>query len=100
MTQTAGDLISAPEAAADAAEARLGRPLVEDCADPATAEITPPVARHEIPSGPHPADRATDSTDEHNTTRPHETPARQRPFDIYPTDPTPKPTPPKPEQKT
>ena len=40
-TQTAGDLIGALEAAIDAAEALLGYPLIEDCADPATGEITP-----------------------------------------------------------
>ena len=40
-TQTAGDLIAALEAALDAAEALLGRTLVEDCADPATGETTP-----------------------------------------------------------
>ena len=40
-TQTAGDLIAAVEAAINAAETLLGRPLVEDCADPATGETTP-----------------------------------------------------------
>ena len=40
-TQTAGDLLAAPEAAINAAETLLGRPLVVDCADPATGEITP-----------------------------------------------------------
>ena len=39
--QTAGDLIAALQGAIDAAEALLGRPLVEDCADPATGETTP-----------------------------------------------------------
>ena len=39
VTQTAGDLISALEAAIDAAEALLGRPLVVDCTDPATDEV-------------------------------------------------------------
>ena len=40
-TQTATDLCAALEAAIDAAEALLGCPLVEDCADPATGEATP-----------------------------------------------------------
>ena len=40
-TQTAGDLLAALEAAIDAAEALLGRTLVEDCTDPATGEPTP-----------------------------------------------------------
>ena len=40
-TQTATDLLAALEAAIAAAEALLDRPLVRDCADPATGEITP-----------------------------------------------------------
>ena len=40
-TQTAGDLIAALQGAIDAAEALLGRPLIEDCVDPATGEIVP-----------------------------------------------------------
>ena len=40
-TQTAGDLIAALDAAIDAAEALLGRPLIEDCVDEATGEIVP-----------------------------------------------------------
>ena len=40
-TQGATDLISALQAAVEGAEALLGRPLVEDCTDPATGEIIP-----------------------------------------------------------
>ena len=40
-TQTATDLLAALEAAIDVAVELLGGPLVEDCADPATGEITP-----------------------------------------------------------
>ena len=40
-TQTATDLLAVLEAAIDVAEELLGGPLVEDCADPATGEITP-----------------------------------------------------------
>ena len=40
-TQTATDLLGALEAAIDAAEALLGRPLIEDCVDEATGEIMP-----------------------------------------------------------
>ena len=41
VTQIAGDLISALEAAVEVAEALLGRPLVEDCTDPATGDVVP-----------------------------------------------------------
>ena len=40
-TQGATDLISALHSAVEAAEALLGRPLVEDCVDAATGEIIP-----------------------------------------------------------
>ena len=40
-TQGATDLIAALQSAVDAVEALLGRPLVEDCTDPATGEIHP-----------------------------------------------------------
>ena len=40
-TQTAGDLLAAIEAAIAAVETLLGYPLVVDCADPTTGEITP-----------------------------------------------------------
>ena len=40
-THAATDLISAPQAAVDAAEVLVGGSLVADCADPATGEITP-----------------------------------------------------------
>ena len=48
-TQGATDLISALGGAVEAAEALLGRPLVEDCIDAATGEIVPLVV-----SGPEP----------------------------------------------
>ena len=40
-TQTATDLCAALEVAYEAAQALLGRPLAEDCTDPATGEIVP-----------------------------------------------------------
>lgn len=40
-TQGATDLIAALQSAVDAAEALLGRTLIEDCTDPATGEIVP-----------------------------------------------------------
>ena len=40
-TQGATDLLGALQAAVDAAEALLGRPLVQDCVDPQTGEIAP-----------------------------------------------------------
>lgn len=40
-TQTASDLCAALDAAATRAEELLGRPLAEDCVDPATGEIVP-----------------------------------------------------------
>ena len=40
-TQTAADLLGALQGAIDAAEALLGRRLVEDCTDPTSGEITP-----------------------------------------------------------
>ena len=40
-TQTAADLLGALQGAVEAAEALLGHPLVEDCTDPATDEVTP-----------------------------------------------------------
>ena len=40
-TQTATDLLDALQAAIDAAEALLGRPLIADCTDPVTGEIVP-----------------------------------------------------------
>ena len=40
-TQGATDLIAALQAAIETAEALLGRPLIEDCVDPATGEIVP-----------------------------------------------------------
>ena len=40
-TQGATDLIGALQAAIETAEALLGRPLIEDCVDPATGEIVP-----------------------------------------------------------
>ena len=40
-TQGATDLISALQGAVEAAEALLGRTLIEDCADPDTGEIVP-----------------------------------------------------------
>ena len=43
-TQGATDLIAALQAAIETAEALLGRPLIEDCIDPATGEIIPLVA--------------------------------------------------------
>ena len=41
LTQGATDLIAALQAAVDAVESLLGRTLAQDCADPATGEITP-----------------------------------------------------------
>ena len=41
VTQTAGDLLGALQRAVEAAEALLGQPLVEDCIDETTGEITP-----------------------------------------------------------
>ena len=40
-TQGATDLIAALQSAVDAAEALLGRPVTQDCTDPATGEIHP-----------------------------------------------------------
>ena len=41
VTQGATDLLGALHAAVEATEALLGRPLIEDCAAPATGEIAP-----------------------------------------------------------
>ena len=42
LTQSAANLLGAPQSAVGAAEALLSRSVVEDCTDPATGEIVPP----------------------------------------------------------
>ena len=151
-TQGATDLIAALQAALDAAEALLGRRLIEDCADSDTGEITPLVAvgdngpamksvavarwfasqphlahvrtrhraphtngvverwintlkyehlyRHDIPTGPDLADHVTAFVDEYNTIRPYQALDQTPPLAAYLHDRTPKPNPPRNEQKT
>lgn len=41
LTQGATDLLGALQSAVDAAEALLGRPLIQDCVDPDTGEVIP-----------------------------------------------------------